>query len=166
MPENAKEKEAMRTINKKMFSLILLLSILCFFFIDLLTIKTNDVSGNGNLGLPFYPLACIFILAVTYFLVGTYIIRLENSTFIVHTGMVISSGVILYVCITAAIQKFKLRIEELEQTMSVQTTFMQEYGWVDIHLGNLYFNVYTYAAIISLGVLLASLYCLLRRKSR
>ncbi|WP_175072814.1 hypothetical protein [Terribacillus sp. AE2B 122] len=46
----------------------------------------------------------------------------------------------------------------------MSTTFMQDYGWQDIHLNNLYFNVYTYIAAVSLALLLAGLYCVVRRR--
>lgn len=154
----------MRTVSWKVFCFTLLLSITCFFFIDILTIKTNHVSGNGNLGLPLYPLACFFLLAVMYCLFATYFNKLNGHPRMLHLLTIVFTCIGIAVCFSFAREKYVLRIAELEQTMAVSTTFMQDYGWQDIHLNNLYFNVYTYIAAVSLALLLAGLYCVVRRR--
>lgn len=154
----------MRTVSWKIFCLALFLSIAWFFLIDLFTIKTNHVSGNGNLGLPFYPLACFFLFAVMYFLFVIYINKLGSSSYLLHAITVLLTGACIYLSLTFAIKKYELRIAELERTMAVSKTFIQDYGWLDIHLNNLYFNVYTYIAAVSLALLLTGIYCIVRRK--
>lgn len=154
----------MRTVSWKLFCLALLLSIACFFFIDLFTIKTNHVSGNGNLGLPFYPIACFFLLAVMYYLFAMYFNRLNGHPQLLHLTTIVLTTICIMVCFSFAREKYVLRVAELEQEMAVSTTFIQDYGWIDIHLNNLYFNIYTYTAAVSLALLLAGIYCMVRRR--
>ncbi|PAE06565.1 hypothetical protein CHI12_15820 [Terribacillus saccharophilus] len=154
----------MRTVSWKVFCSTLLLSITCFFFIDIFTIKTNHVSGNGNLGLALYPFAFFFLLAVMYYLFATYSSNLKSRSRLLHFSTIVFTFISIIVCFSFAREKYVLRIAELEQTMAVSTTFMQDYGWQDIHLNNLYFNVYTYIAAVSLALLLAGLYCVVRRR--
>lgn len=154
----------MRTVSGKIFCLALFLSIACFFFIDLFTIKTNHVSGNGNLGLPIYPFACFFLLMVMYYLFATYLNKLNGHPQLLHLTTIVFTSICIMVCFSFAREKFVLRVTELEQEMAVSTTFMQDYGWLDIHLNNLYFNIYTYIAAVSLALLFAGLYCIVRKR--
>lgn len=152
----------MRTVSWKAFCITFLLSIACFFFIDVFTIKTNHVSGNGNLGLPLYPLACFFLLVVMHYLFATYFNKLRVFSKKLHVLTIILAAAAIVVCLSFAREKFVLRIAELDRTMAVSTTFMRDHSWIDIHLNNLYFNVYTYMAAISLAFLLAGLYRMVR----
>ncbi len=153
----------MRTVSWKRFCLALLLSFACFFFIDLFTVKTNHVSGNGNLGLPFYPFACFFLLMVMYYLFATYLNRLKEHPLLLHLTTIVFTSICIMVCFSFAREKFLLRVAELQQEMAVSTTFIHDYGWLDIHLNNLYFNLYTYIDCISCFVL-AGVYCMIRRR--
>ncbi|QYR22721.1 hypothetical protein KZ483_07180 [Paenibacillus sp. sptzw28] len=135
-----------------LFTLSSILSIASIFLISAFTVSPDKISGNGNLGLIFLPVYCIFLIASMTF--GFLLLRRIK----IHAILPI---IALFMLVFSTIQEFRLikhRIQAVGGGIDEPNSKIYRLNWINQYTNDIWANGYIWLIAISLIVLIAYLF--------
>ncbi|WP_182201318.1 hypothetical protein [Paraliobacillus salinarum] len=125
---------------------------------SILTIPPTEASGNGNPHIPYIGLSMILFLSFSILIANQGYIRWK------HKSMLIKYLSLFFTLIVILISSYlQLNfVNSIERKLNYSMNSWWEW-WKDIHLNNLYFNIFTFVLIISFSLFISILFSLFKK---
>ncbi|MEK0315025.1 hypothetical protein [Cohnella sp. 56] len=137
--------------------ILLCLSALLFFLIDLFTLKNDHdgVSGNGNLGLLF-----VFPAIPLYVIMLAYAFRISQLHFRTRKNLksyIWTLFLLLFLFIYGAYKQIQSLLQDLGGEPNEPQSIIYGWPWLNQYTNTLFFNFFTFTAGIMLILLVSSI---------